>query len=299
MKYKFLELLAAGEVLISDGAVGTGLQQIGLPIGAAPESWVLENPGSILELHNQFIQAGAEIILTCTFGGTRARLAEFHLEAKFAAVNRQAVEIARTAAEGRDVLVAGSIGPLGFRLAPDGTMSVDAARTEFSKQAELLCDEGVDLIVIETQYCVNEARAAVNGVRSVDEDIPIVCSFSFDRDACTWTGEGLEDIVAVIGSMAVDVLGINCGLSLTQNLEALKRLGQLTDKPIWFKPNAGIPVMNEDGVPIYPIAPVEMGAAVPRWIEAGAQIVGGCCGTSPVHLREISKQVRRWRLQSQ
>lgn len=291
----FLAQLAAGEILISDGATGTNLQEMGLPIGTAPEVWVIENPDAIRALNQQFIRAGAEILLTCTFGGTCLRLRAAGLDEDFGVLNSRAVEITRGAARGTDVLVAGSIGPLGHRVTPHGDVSEAAAEGEFTAQAELLCAGGVDLIVIETMYDVNEASAAVSGVRHVDRDIPIVCSFSFDRDYRIWTGERIEDIAGIVGKMSVDVLGINCGCSPAENLEILGKLKKLTDKPIWFKPNAGLPKINEDGVPIYPVTPAEMGAAVPAWIEAGAQIVGGCCGSSPAHLAAISEQVNRWR----
>jgi len=291
----FLRQLSAKKVLISDGATGTSLQQMGLPLGAAPEGWVLDKPDAIATLNRQFIDAGAEILLTCTFGGTRLRLAESGLGEHFEEVNRRAVEIASAAVRGTGVLVAGSIGPLGRRVVPQGDIRADLAEAAFAAQARLLCTAGVDLIVIETQYDINEANTAVSGVRGVDRDIPIVCSFSFDQGAQTWAGSSLEGIARIVGGMAVDVLGINCGRSLLENLEILMMLRSLTDKPIWFKPNAGLPEVDDNGMPVYPVSPEEMGLAVPAWIEAGAQIVGGCCGTSPAHLAAISDQVFQWR----
>ena len=292
---KFQARLVEGEVLIADGAMGTGLQGMGLPIGTAPEAWVLERSDAIQMLSTQFVQAGAEILLTCTFGGTRMRLAQSGLAQDFETVNRQAVEITRSAAKGTDVLVGGSMGPLGILLKPYGEISIERAEAEFSAQAVLLSDAGVDLIVIETQYAINEASAAIRGVRAADADIPIICSFSFDRNAHTWMGNSVKDIVDAISKLPVDVLGINCGRSLKDNIEVLQQMKQLTDLPIWFKPNAGIPVMEEDGVSRYPVTPAEMGAAVSGWLEAGVKIVGGCCGTSPAHLAAISDQVRQCR----
>jgi len=136
---------------------------------------------------------------------------------------------------------------------------------------------------------LNEASAAVRGVRSVHSAIPLICSFSYDRGTRTMMGVKPEDMAAKIGSMDVDVLGINCGRSLQDNLSALEQLRKVTDKPIWFKPNAGLPEMGPDGMPGYSVTPQEMGAMVPSWLAAGAQIVGGCCGTSPQHLAEIAK----------
>jgi len=295
MTYRFVEKLAAGEVLISDGATGTNLQRMGLPLGAAGEVWVLENPEAIRTLAQGFMNAGADILLTCTFGGTRIRLKDSNLVDEFVTVNQRAIEITREVVRGSDVLVGGSIGPTGQMLAPLGTLTAAEADAEFAAQAKLMSEGGVDVIVIETLFDLNEAIAAVEGVRSVDQDIPLVCSFSFDRGTRTMMGVSPEDVAAKIGVLDVDLLGINCGRSLVENLEALKRLRQVTEKPIWFKPNAGLPEINDDGNPCYTISPEEMSDWVPQWIDAGAQIVGGCCGTSPEHLAEIAKAVHALR----
>ncbi len=284
--------LAAGEVFVIDGATGTNLQRIGLPVGASAEVWVLENPEAIANLERSFVDAGSDIILTCTFGGTRLRLDASGLADRFEDVNQKAVKIAQEVTRGTDVLVAGSIGPTGHMLAPLGTLNEEDAEADFQAQAKLLVEAGVDLLVIETQFDLAEATAAIRGVRAVDAQIPLVCSFSYDRGTRTMMGVKPETMAAAIGELAVDVLGINCGRSLEENFQALGQLRQATDKPIWFKPNAGMPEMDEDGKPTYSVSPVEMGAMVPGWLEAGAQLVGGCCGTSPAHLAEIAKAVK-------
>ena len=284
--------LAAGEVFVIDGATGTNLQRIGLPVGASAEVWVLENPEAIANLERSFVDAGSDIILTCTFGGTRLRLDASGLADRFEEVNQKAVKIAQEMTRGTDVLVAGSIGPTGHMLAPLGTLNEEDAEADFQAQAKLLVEAGVDLLVIETQFDLAEATAAIRGVRAVDAQIPLVCSFSYDRGTRTMMGVKPETMAATIGELAVDVLGINCGRSLEENFQALGQLRQATDKPIWFKPNAGMPEMDEDGKPTYSVSPVEMGAMVPGWLEAGAQLVGGCCGTSPEHLAEIAKAAK-------
>lgn len=287
-----LKRLASGHIFVSDGATGTNLQKMGLPVGAAAELWALENPEAILNLNRAFIEAGSDIILTCTFGGTKLRLEASGLGDQFEKVNRKAVALTREAAAGTQVWVAGSIGPTGHMLAPLGTVSEEEAEDNFREQARILVTSGVDLIVVETQFDLKEASAAVKGVRSVDKQIPLVCSFSYDRGTRTMMGVRPEDMAEIIGALDVDMLGINCGRSLEENLQALHRLRKATDKPIWFKPNAGMPEMDEDGKPTYSVTPVQMGALVPEWLAAGAQIVGGCCGTSPEHLAEIAKHVR-------
>ena len=292
MDLDFRARLTAGEKFVTDGATGTNLQRMGLPVGAAAELWVMDNPNAIRSLEQAFIEAGSDIILTCSFGGTRLRLEASGLGDRFEAVNRKAVEIAREAAMGTDVLVAGSIGPTGHMLSPLGTLSAGEAEQNFTDQARILSDSGVDLIVIETQFDLNEAAAAVRGVRAVDGEIPLVCSFSYDRGTRTMMGVRPGEMAEVVGAMAVDVLGINCGRSLEENLQALQQLRDATDKPIWFKPNAGMPEMDADGKPSYSVTPEEMGALVPGWLGARAQLVGGCCGTSPEHLVEIVKAVK-------
>jgi len=284
-----LEKLASGEIFVSDGATGSNLQHMGLPMGQAGEVWVLENPEAVKALAQAFFNAGSDILLTCTFGGTSIRLKDTNLAEEFSAINRNAIEIVKAVVKGSDVLVGGSIGPTGQMLAPFGMLTADEAEAEFAAQARVLCEGGVDLIVIETQFDLNEASAAVHGVRSVDQDIPLICSFSFDRGTRTMMGVSPEDFAEKIAVLDVDLLGINCGRSLTENLEALKQLRQVTGKPIWFKPNAGLPEVDADGRTCYAITPQEMGSFVPEWIDAGAQIVGGCCGTSPDHLAEIAK----------
>jgi len=286
------EMLAAGGVFVSDGATGTNLQKMGLPVGAAAELWVMENPETILNLNRAFLEAGSDILLTCTFGGTKLRLEASGLADRFEEINRKAAALTREAAAGTEVWVAGSIGPTGHMLAPLGTISEEEAEEHFRDQARLLCESGVDLIVVETQFDLNEARAAVRGVRAVDERIPLVCSFSYDRGTRTMMGVKPEDMAETIGALDVDILGINCGRSLDENLQALKALREVTRKPIWFKPNAGMPEMDEDGKPTYSVTPEQMGALVPEWVATGAQIVGGCCGTSPEHLAEIAKSAR-------
>ncbi len=288
-QYRFLERLSEGEVFVSDGATGTNLQRMGLPVGAPGEIWVLENPDGILALNQAFIEAGSDILLTCTFGATRMRLRAANLVDDFEAINRRAIEIAQKAVMATDVLVAGSIGPLGHMLEPLGTVSVDEAEAEFAEQAALLSEGGVDLIIIETQFDLNEAKAAIRGVRAVNSEIPLVCSFSYDRGTRTMMGVKPEQMAEIIGVLDVDLLGINCGRSLDENLTVLSSLNEATEKPIWFKPNAGLPEMDDDGRPTYSVSPAEMGALVPEWVARGARVVGGCCGTSPEHLAEIAK----------
>ena len=287
----FLQRLKDGKILVSDGATGTNLQQRGLPVGLPGEVWVFEKPEEILGLHRDFIAAGSDILLTCTFGGTSLRLESHGLGQRTAELNRAAVSLARQAAQGSGALVAGSIGPTGQLLKPLGPLEESQAEAAFAEQARALVEAGVDLIVVETQFDLTEASAALRAVRSVSAEIPLVCSFSFDRGKRTMMGVKPSQVAETLPALGAQVLGINCGRSLDENLEALRQLRAATDLPLWFKPNAGLPEVDAEGNPIYRLSPAEMGAQAALWVQAGAQVVGGCCGTSPAHLQAVAQAV--------
>ncbi|MHB0988038.1 MAG: homocysteine S-methyltransferase family protein [Bellilinea sp.] len=287
MTNKFLEAIQSGKILIADGATGSNLQTRGLPDGKSGEAWVLENPQAILTLAKDFIAAGAEILLTCTFGASRLHLANMGLAAECEQINLTAAKLARQAAESSGAFVAGSIGPTGQMLDPYGPLAAADAEVAFAEQARVLAVGGVDLIVIETQFDLGEATAAVRGVRSAC-DLPLVCSFSYDRGTRTMMGVSPAKAARALHESGVDLLGINCGRSLADNLAALQELRAATDQPIWFKPNAGLPVTDDLGNVVYQTSPQQMADAVPAWIAAGARVIGGCCGTSPDHLKAIA-----------
>ncbi len=281
------------KILLSDGATGTNLIARGLPHGKTPENWVLENPEAILKLHQDFVDAGSDIILTCTFGASDLRLTRAGLKDKAYEVNSAAVRIARKAIKIKKVLIAGSIGPLGEMLKPLGSLDEITADNNYRQQAQILSDAGVDLLVIETQYDITEASIAVKAAQAVT-NLPIVCSFSFDRGIKTMMGVDALTFAREIGSLGVAGLGINCGKSLEENLQVLKELSKATTLPIWFKPNAGIPEIGYDGRPSYDVIPEKMASFTGQWIENGARIIGGCCGTTPEHLRAIRAAIETY-----
>jgi 5-methyltetrahydrofolate--homocysteine methyltransferase len=194
------------------------------------------------------------------------------------------------AVEGTSSLVAGSIGPLGQLLKPIGPLTVEEAFTAYAEQAKALSDAGVDLLVIETQFDLAEATAAIQAARSVSS-LPLVASFSYDRGKKTMMGVSPTKAAVALASQ-VDLIGINCGRSLDENLANLHELRQVISLPIWFKPNAGLPRVDDNGDTIYELSPQQMGEQVPAWLAAGAQVVGGCCGTSPAHLQHIAQSVK-------
>ena len=287
-KQTFLERLAAGELLVSDGATGTNMQERGLALGTAPEEWIFENPAQVIGLHRDFIAAGAQILLTDTFGGTSLRLVHAGMKAAAPELNRRAVALAREAAGNADVLVAGSMGPTGQLLEPLGELAPAAAVDAYAEQARALAEAGADLLVIETQFDMAEATSAIKGARATTT-LPLVCSFSFDMGVRTMMGLHPAEVATELTALGVDVIGVNCGRSLPENLENLKAMRATTDRPLWMKPNAGMPRMGPDNHAIYDVTPADMGQQAALWVAAGARIIGGCCGTSLAHLREIAR----------
>jgi len=288
---EFSLMMETQAICISDGATGTNLIERGLPQGKTGEFWVLEKPEAIITLHQDFIENGAFIILTNSFGGSRIRLDHSGLGNRFIEINKKAVHLARQAAKGADTIIAGSMGPLGSMLEPYGTIKVEDAIGQYRDQAEILANEGVDVLLIETQFDLNEAKAAIEGAQKVS-DLPIICSFSFDRGKKTMMGVSPIQMAESLANIGLSMIGINCGKSLQDNLDCLIELKSISTLPIWFKPNAGLPKINEQGQPYYEINPDQMGELVPSWLENGAKVVGGCCGTTPAHLRAIAKAVQ-------
>ena len=289
---KLMDLLQKNKILISDGATGTNLQQRGLERGIPTEVWVLEKPEEIIKLNKDFIAAGSNIILTCTFGASPIRLAQNNLEGKTAEINQKAVLLTKKAIEGTQVLIAGSMGPLGHILKPYGDLEIETAKNNFKEQALALDQAGIDFFLVETQFDLNEVKAALQAIQQVSSQ-PIVCSFSYDRGTRTMMGVKPSQTAKELEGFGLTAIGINCGKSLEDNLNSLIELKQSTQLPIWFKPNAGLPKLDDSGKPIYEITPEAMGNQVHEWINAGANIIGGCCGTSPAHLKSIADAIKK------
>jgi len=274
--HEFSNLLFEKKIIIADGATGTNLIQRGLKRGLTAENLVIDNPEKIKRLHLDFIEAGAEIILTSTFGGSEIRLEQSGLGDEYKQVNHAAVTLAKETVKNTSVIVAGSIGPLGQMLKPFGTLEIREAENYYARQAAALCAAGVDIIVIETQFDLIEAKAAINGVKFSCQQA-FICSFSFDRGVKTMMGVSPSSFAKEMEGLGLSAIGINCGKSLDDNFNALKELSNATEAPIWFKPNAGLPYLDDSGEPTYDITPDQMAENAAAWIEAGARIIGGCC----------------------
>ncbi|MFO7743458.1 MAG: homocysteine S-methyltransferase family protein [Anaerolineae bacterium] len=291
MRDHFLSRLRSGDVIVADGAMGTMLQEAGLPPGTPPEGWLLERPEAVVRVHQAYVEAGADLILTCTFGATRPRLERSGLGDRLGEINRRAVEIAREAA-GRDGLVAGDIGPTGEFLAPLGRLSYEEAVDIFAEQAEALADAGVDVLYIETMAALEEVRAAVEGALQAGEGTPVTATLSFDSHGRTNMGVRPEEAAEALLELGVDALGGNCGATLDMTLGAVQAMREVAPRtPLIVKPNAGKPRMVEDEV-VYDATPEDMAAYARKFVDLRARIVGGCCGSTPEHIAAIARAVR-------
>ena len=291
---KFLERLNAGDVLVADGATGTNLQIMGLKAGTPPEDLVMDNPDILLTLAERFVAAGSDIILTCTFGGTRLRMKDSKYVDRAPEVNMRAVELARKAASKRDgVLVAGSMGPTGALMVPYGPLTPEDARATYAEQAKALADGGVDLLLIETMFALEEATPAFEGARSVT-DLPIVVSFSYDRGVRTMMGVKTSQVMQIYTELGAVAIGANCGTTLENMEKVVAEYGAAkAGFPLWVKPNAGLPHMDaETNRAIYDVTPEMMGERAKKFVSMGARIVGGCCGSTPEHVAAIAKAIK-------
>jgi 5-methyltetrahydrofolate--homocysteine methyltransferase len=286
----FLDRLAVGRVLLTDGATGTNFQQMDLPPGVAPEEWVFDAPDRVRELHARFARAGSELALTCSFGANSARLADGSLAGRVRELNVRAVELAREVV-GDEALVGGSIGPTGQLVEPYGPLTRKLCEAAYAEQAQALVDGGVDVLVLETFFALEEALWAVDGIRGVTE-LPLIISFSFDQGTRTMMGVSPADVVAAFQPLGVAAIGANCGRSLVDSDTVVHEFLQATNVPVWIKPNAGVPQVLGDTV-VYEADPATLAAHVADYARQGARIVGGCCGTTPEHIAAIARALGR------
>lgn len=291
MKTTLQELLATGQTLIADGAMGTMLFSLGLEQGSAPELWNVEEPDKVRSVYRGYIEAGSQIILTNTFGGNKHRLDMHGLGDRAYEFNKAAAEAIRAEADAaaQPVVAAGSIGPTGQMLEPYGLLSMADATAAFEEQARALVEGGVDVLWIETMSDLNEVKAAVDGCERAAPGFPRVTTMTFDTNGKTMMGVTPEQAVEAMGNFDVLALGGNCGNGPDELEVALKAMRAVQpDAILVAKANAGVPQMV-DGVTVYNATPEVMGEYALRLRDAGARIVGACCGSSPEHIRAIAE----------
>ena len=282
--------------LLADGAMGTQLQQAGLEPGGCGEAWNLDAPERVLAIQERYVAAGAELLLSNTFGASRVMLERHDDADRTEAINRAGVEIARRALGERGGFVIGDIGPFGGLLEPLGDVSVERVEQAFGEQALALHEAGADAIMIETQTSLEELAIGIKAARAAGASV-VIGSMAFDRtfdgeDARTMMGVSPEQAAAFMAEQGVDILGLNCGtgVDMTMAREIVTRYRSVCDVPILAKPNAGQPVL-ENLQTVYKETPDEMVAGLNALLDAGANVVGGCCGSTPDHIRAFGRQL--------
>jgi 5-methyltetrahydrofolate--homocysteine methyltransferase len=291
-----LARLGRGDVLVGDGAWGTQLMQRGLPAGQPPEWFALERPETIEEVARLYLEAGADLVTTDTFGGTSFRLKLHGLDGERERINRQAVEAVKRAVAGR-ALVSASVGPSGQLLEPYGDTSPDAVEAAFAQQIAVLAAAGADVLCIETMGDLTEAARAVKAAKAEAPGVPVVATMTFERTPrgyFTVMGVSVDKAVAGLESAGADVVGSNCGTGIGDMVEIARGMVGVAHRPVIVQPNAGLPA-SRDGRLVYDETAETFAARVPELLELGVAIVGGCCGTTPDHTRAIRRAVDAWR----
>jgi len=278
------------EIILFDGGTGTYLYEKGVYINRCFDELNLTNPELVTEVHRDYINAGADIIETNTYGANIFKLTPHGLESKVYEINLRGAQLAKAAAKD-DVLVAGAVGPLGVQIEPLGKLSFDEAKDIFKEQVKGLLDGGIDLIILETFALVKEMIQAIRAVRELNTDIPIVAQVTINESGTLLSGAPLERFIEKLKDYPVDVIGLNCSVGPKAMLDALETLRGLTNIPISVQPNAGLP-QSISGRNIYMTSPEYMAEYAKRFIQTGAAVIGGCCGTNPTHIRAMRKAVQ-------
>jgi 5-methyltetrahydrofolate--homocysteine methyltransferase len=288
--------LASAGTVVGDGAMGTELQRAGLPIGESGDRWSVEHPDRLLAIHQAYVAAGSEAIITNSFGANRWVLGRYGLDGEVVAVNQAAARVARQAA-GSTVCVLGDIGPCGGFLRPLGDVDPGTLEAEFARQARALLDGGADGIIVETMTAIEELTIAVRAAREAGARL-VIASMAFDRQPNggirTMMGVSPKAAAASAVEAGADIVGANCGTHMTTAdfATAVAAFRAATDRPLMIQANAGSPVL-EDGRAVYRLSPDDFAQGMAQVVAAGAAIVGGCCGTTPAHIRALAQLVKR------
>ena len=285
----FRELVKNGPVLL-DGATGTNLQKAGMPVGVCPEQWILENSEVLIDLQKQYVEAGTDILFAPTFTASRIKLKEYGLEDHLEEMNRKLVALSKEAAKGTNALVAGDLTMTGEQLYPLGDLMFEDLVDVYKEQAKIIADAGADLFVVETMMSLQECRAAVLAIREVC-DLPVMVSLTYNEDGRTLYGTDPVTAVVVMQSLGADAVGMNCSTGPEAMLEPIAKMAEYATIPLLAKPNAGMPELI-DGQTVFNVEPEEFAEVGKKLVEEGAAIIGGCCGTTPEHIRALKEAVK-------
>ena len=275
-------------LLFLDGATGTNLQKAGMPAGVCPELWILEHPDALLRLQEAFAEAGSNILYAPTFGANRIKLQEYGLQDRLAEMNASLVGLSRQASAGR-AFVAGDITMTGRQLCPIGSMQFEELVDIYKEQIRALCEAGVDLLVVETMMSLQETRAAVIAAREVC-DLPVMATLTFESDGRTLFGTPPECVPVTLQGLGADAVGLNCSAGPDRMKELTERFYAYSEIPVIVKPNAGIPELEGDRT-VYRMTPEVFSESCLDLVRAGARIIGGCCGTTPEHIRALVRKL--------
>ena len=293
MKKDWKERLLSKKILVLDGAWGTEMIKRGLKPGECPELWNLNRPDDVRVIARAYKEAGADIILTNTFGGSRFKLKRSGISSNIKQINKRGVQLSREVCG--DSLVFASIGPTGEFLKPLGTVSKEEMVLCFSEQVEAFVEGGADGVIIETMIDLNETKCALKAAKE-NSNLPVAVSMTFnkgERGYATVMGITPEKAAKELEKAGADIVGSNCGIGTKDIVEIARIIRPVTTLPLWIKPNAGVPQLVK-GKTIYPETPEEMAKFTPDLIKIGVNMIGGCCGTTPEHIRLIAKEVQRY-----
>ena len=288
-----LKQLKRGEIFVADGAMGSLLMQRGLPAGMPPETFNLSHPEILEEIARLYYNAGAEILQTNTFGASPLKLANYSLEEKTEEINRNALKAVKKAADG-SVFISASCGPSGKLLKPYGDIEPEVMYDNFYRQLNVLINDGIDVVCVETMTDVQEAVLAVKAAKSISSDIPVMATMTFDstpRGFFTIMGVDIPTAVQQLTAAGADIVGSNCGNGIEKMILIAREFNQLTSVPLIIQSNAGLPELRNN-LPYYPETPGFMAEKSKDLIQAGVSIIGGCCGTTPEHIHEIRKALK-------
>ncbi len=281
---EFSQMVHTGPVFL-DGATGSNLRAAGLPAGVNTEAWVLEHPQVLVDLQRSYVEAGSQILYAPTFGANAVNLSMYDLDVDVGKMNRALVALSRQASDGR-ALVAGDITTTGKRPDVPGEISYAHLIEVYRQQAEALLEAGVDLFVVETMLGITECSAAIEAIRSLSE-LPVLCTLTLDSIGAAYFDGDAEQAAHLLPELGADAIGVNCGQGPELYLSVIARMAELSPVPIIAKPNAGMPTILEDGSAVYSMSPGKFAREMRKLQKAGASILGGCCGTTPEHIRTL------------
>ena len=276
-------------ILLLDGATGSNLMAAGMPRGVCTETWVLQHREVLQQLQKSYINAGSRVIYAPTFGANRINLKMHHLEDKIKEINYELVALAKESANGQ-AFVAGDITTTGKMMTPAGDLTYEEAFEVYEEQISFLRDAGVDMIIAETMINIEETLAAVDAASQVCE-LPVLCTMTVESDGSIFSGGNAVEAALALESAGASAVGINCSVGPDQLVSVVRNIKEAVSVPVIAKPNAGMPLIDEQGNAVYNMDPTEFAQHMKVLVENGASIIGGCCGTTPEYIRAVAEEL--------